>query len=115
MIVGHRTGPVATYPARVGDVGHIFEDDLVVDGASPDLAGATVRFKAESGSAVIIDGLAAVVSASGPATVRYVCGADDLAVAGRLRGAWVVTYAGGGVQSFPSYGWIEVLVSEQIG
>lgn len=50
-----------------------------------------------------------------PATVSYTFVAGNLATPGRYRAEWEVTFAAGGVQTFPSDDWHEIVVLKDLG
>lgn len=87
--------------------------DYLLDPATVDLTGATVRFSMRnSAGTLVLDR----VTASAPVLtvapkVRYAWSGADTAVAGFYRAEFEVTYAGGAIETFPNFGAIGVLIS----
>lgn len=85
--------------------------------ADIDLTGATVRFsmRLRSTGAILVNRAAAViVTATGTPTVAYDWQAANTATAGLCDAEFEVTYAGGAIETFPNFGFIAVVVTEDI-
>lgn len=83
---------------------------------STDLTGATVRFSMRplNGVAVIDRAAAAIVTPTGTPSVRYDWQPGDTATAGAFEAEFEVTYADGGVQTFPNVGFIPVRIGADV-
>jgi hypothetical protein len=100
-----------TIHVKRGDAGSVLEQRLL-RGTSPiDLSGASVRFvmSREPGQSPKVDAAAEVID-PGAGLVRYRWQAEDLDEPGRYLGEWEVTFVGGGVETYPSRGWLRIVV-----
>lgn len=86
------------------------------DGTTANLVGATVRFvlRAQTATAPSINALAVITNVTAPASVSYTFTAADTAVAGRYMGEWHVTFADASTLTFPTDGYLEVVVEEDL-
>ena len=86
------------------------------DGSTVNLDGATVSFKmrTEGGTtAVSLAGTTAIAEAA-KGKVTYTWAAADTATVGEYEGEFEVTYAGGGVQTFPNSKYIQIEITDDI-
>jgi hypothetical protein len=87
----------------------------LLDPATVVLTGATVRFKMRARlRALALDGLAAVVTATGTPTVEYIWQPGDTAAAGLYEAEFQVTYSDGKIETFPNDGFIQVRVNQDV-
>lgn len=83
--------------------------------ASVSLVGASVRFLMRNRAGTkVIDRAATIITATGTPTVEYVWQAGDTAIADLFDAEFRVTYADGSIETFPSAGFIPVLISENV-
>jgi hypothetical protein len=89
-------------------------------GAHPNLTGAVIRFhmRRQGGSLVKVDALAEVVDAVN-GIVQYPVGGSawpsaDVDTAGIYEAEWQVSYSGNQPQTFPSDGYIIILITDDI-
>ena len=104
---------MSVYRIKRGDFGFPITATLADENAL-DLTGASVRFKMKPAPesdvvATPVNGIAVVADAAS-GKVQYVWQSGDTAVAGAYVAEWEVTLQGGGVETFPSEGYIDVLV-----
>ncbi|MGQ0669342.1 MAG: hypothetical protein ACT4PO_06680 [Actinomycetota bacterium] len=84
-------------------------------GAAVDLTGATVKFIMASLAATTPKILAAAtITAATTGKVEYVWIGTDTDTDGRYRGEFEVTWASGKKQTFPSDGYVEIIVTEDL-
>ncbi len=96
------------------DVGVMFTAALRRGSVPVDLTDATVVFvMALPDATPTIEADADVVNAVG-GTVQYVSLPGDLAIAGKYRVEWEVSFLGGHVETFPSGSWDTVIVVEDL-
>lgn len=100
-----------------GDTAIVCSDTLTYsDGTSPNLNGATVKFvmRARGQNAPTTNVAATITNATSPATVSYTLTATDTATAGLYAQKWVVTFASGAVENFPTLGYNTVEIQENL-
>lgn len=86
-------------------------------GAPVNLTGATVRFIMATSAtprAIVVDAVAVLADAAS-GRVDYVWGATDTATAGSYVAEVEVTYASGRVQTFPTSGYFDITINEDLG
>jgi len=85
------------------------------DGSSVNLDGATVAFKMRKvgATASTVDAAATIADAT-KGKVTYTWVAADTATVGEYEGEFQVTYAGGGIQTFPNNKYIEIEITDDI-
>lgn len=85
------------------------------NGATVNLDGATVVFKmrAVGGSVAKIDSSASIAEAT-KGKVTYTFTASDTNTVGEYEGEFEVTFAGGGIQTYPNNKYIEIEVVDDI-
>lgn len=108
---------MADYVVKQGDTAITFPDTLTYsDGSSPNLAGASVKFvmRALTSTDVTTNASATIVNATSPASITYTPTAQDTANAGLFAANWIVTFAGGAVEQFPTIGYLTVEVQENL-
>ena len=93
-------------------------DTLTFGGVALNLSGATVKFLMRSipGASVevtIKDD--AVIEDEAAGTVYYELGSDQTAVAGKYYFEWEVTFGDGSVTTFPSTGYGQLTIVEDLG
>ena len=96
---------MATFYFGQNDTGPALTDTLYdANGNVVDLSGATVHFTMTDRFGVVVINAAAatIVAPTTGGVVSYAWQSADLAVAGTFRAKWVVTFSGGGVESFPN-------------
>lgn len=88
---------------------------LKSNGVAQDLSGATVKFSMEheNGKLKINEAACTIVDAP-TGQVKYQWSGSDTDTPGTYRGEFHVTGLAGGLAIFPSEGYIEVLVGEQV-
>lgn len=86
------------------------------DGSSPNLTGATVNFVMRSlnSSSPVVNAAAVVTNFTSPATVSYTFTATDTANFGDYIGQWSVTFADTSTMVFPTIGYIDITVEENL-
>jgi len=86
------------------------------DASTVNLTGASVKFVMRNPTATgpAVNAAATVTSATAPATVSYTFTATDTALAGSYSGEFVVTYADTSTETFPTDGYLDVLVEEDL-
>lgn len=101
------------FTIKKNDTRPVLEATLTAaDGSAIDLTGATCRFHMATPSAVKIDAVADVHDAAG-GIVRYTWQEGDTDTSGRFQAEIEVTYADGGVETFPNSGnWSIAVVNE---
>ena len=104
------------FAIKQGDVLPVLSDTLTYsDGTAVNLTGASVKFVMRSLIAIgtTTNTSATIVNATA-GTVSYTFTTTDTATAGRYQGTWIVTFAGGQVQQFPTDGYLDIAVEENI-
>jgi len=87
----------------------------VLEPATVDLTGATVRFQMRvRNGPMVLDAAAAIVTATGTPTVQYVWQALDTAAAGLFEAEFRVLYGNGAVETFPNQSFIVIRISEDV-
>jgi hypothetical protein len=86
-------------------------------GSPVNVTGATIVFsmRLKPAGAVKVVTQAAVVVAAGTGRVRYEWTASNTDTANEYEGEFQVTYANGKIQTFPNYGHIPIIVTDDVG
>jgi hypothetical protein len=107
---------LSDFSIKQQDVLPILSDTLTYStGAAVSLTGATVNFVMRSITAASPStNLAATVVTPASGTVSYTFTATDTAVTGRYQGSWVVTFGTGQIQQFPTDGYLDIAVEENL-
>ena len=104
------------FSIKQGDVLPVLSDTLTYsNGTAVNLTGSTVNFVMRSITAPLpsVNAAATIVTpASG--TVSYTFTTTDTAVAGRYQATWIVASPGYQVQQFPTDGYLDIAVQENI-
>lgn len=109
---------------KTGDTAPIVQATLLdADSAPVDIAGATVRFvmaTSPGGGAAVVDAAAvnAQVTTGADGTkgkVTYAWVAEDTATAGSYVAEFEVTFSDGSVQTFPTTGFLDCTISDDLG
>lgn len=81
------------------------------------LTGASVVFNMrKTGQANIVNrGVAAIVAPASAGVVSYAWTAPDTALAGTFIGEFEVTYADGTIETYPNSGYLNVMISDDLG
>ena len=87
---------------------------LDASGAVVNVTGATVVFNMTQGSTVKVSRGAAMVTDGPNGVVSYTPTSTDTATAGEFQGEFEVTYAAGGVQTFPSPHKMRIVITPEI-
>lgn len=107
---------MSDFAIKQGDVLPVLNDTLSYnDGSLANLTGASVKFIMRSITALgpTINTTATIVTpVSG--TVSYTFTPTDTTTAGRYQGAWVVVFANGKQQQFPTIGYLDIAIDENI-
>jgi hypothetical protein len=110
--------PEETFYIKQNDTASFLTRDLKDAFGSPvNVTGATVVFsmREKPAGTVKVDAQAAVVVAAGTGRVRYEWTAANTNTANEYEGEFQVTYADGKIQSFPNYGHIPIIVTDDVG
>lgn len=102
---------------KKGDVRPVLSSTLTyADGTTVNLTGASVRFvmRAQTAIAPTTNAAATIVTPTAPAVVSYAFTLADSAVTGRFMGEWHVTFADTSLMTFPSDGYLEIVVEEDL-
>lgn len=103
---------------KAGDTAPVVRATLLdALGAAVDLTGATVRFVMATSTTprtVKVDAAATVVNAAG-GVVEYAWAALDTNTVGAYVAEFEVTYANTKVQTFPTTGYVDVTISDDLG
>lgn len=107
---------MADFSIVKNDVLPMLSDTLTYsDGTAVNLTGATVKWiMRQLTASAPSTNLAATVVNPAAGMVSYTFTAADTAVAGQFMGKWTVTFSGGQTQSWPTVGYIEVTVEEDL-
>lgn len=85
------------------------------DGNVANLDGATVLFKMrQAGETTVKVNASAAIADATKGKVTYTWSAADTNTVGEFEGEFEVTYAGGGVQTFPNNKYIEIEITDDI-
>ena len=85
------------------------------DGSIVNLDGATVSFKMrQAGQTTAKVNASATVADAAKGKVTYTWSASDTDTVGDFEGEFQVTYAGGGIQTFPNNKYIEIEITDDI-
>ena len=106
----------ADFYIKQGDTLPVLADTLTYsNGTAVSLAGASVNFVMRALSAnTTTTNAAAVVTNSATGQVSYTFTAVDSATAGSYMANWFVTFPGGATMTFPTDGYIEINVEENL-
>lgn len=104
------------FAIKQGDTLPALLDTLTyTDGTAADLTGATVTFVMRSLTAVgPATNAAATILAPTLGTISYTFTAQDTANAGMFMANWVVTFPGGSMGTWPTDGYIEINIEENL-
>jgi YD repeat-containing protein len=107
---------MADYYAKRNDTGPTWTDTIKdVNGNAVNLTGATVKFVMRPQSAVApTTNAAATIVTPASGTVSYTPTAQDTATAGIYMVEWHITAAGGGLTTYPTDGYLEASIEEDI-
>ena len=101
---------------KQGDTLPVLTDTLTYsNGTAVNLSGCTVQFIMRSITAILptVNTAATIVNAAA-GSVSYTFSSTDTATASRFQGTWSVTNATGQVQQWPSDGYLDIAVEENI-
>lgn len=105
---------MSVYTIKSGDFGFLIRAELSDEAGIPNLAGATVRFKMrpapESDSPADPINIVADIVDSAKGIVSYLWQDGDTDIPGVYRSEWEVTFADGGVETFPSDDYNSVVI-----
>ena len=82
--------------------------------ATIDIDGSAVQFQMRSRSGALVVDAPAVIVAGLPPVVQYTWTAPDTAIAGLYDAEFRITYADGGVETFPNTSFIPIRVMEDV-
>lgn len=105
-----------TFYIKQNDTRPILSATLInSDGSVPTLSGAAVSFKMrKSGASSTTVNDSAAISNATTGEVSYTWSGSDTATVGSYEGEFQVTFAAGGVQTFPNSNYIEIEVVDDI-
>lgn len=83
------------------------------DSSAPILAGATLRFFMRGGNPPMLKVSATATIVSGVFTYAPI--AADVDTVGGFIAEWEVTYAGGGIETWPTIGYLSVSIQPDLG
>ena len=107
---------VADFFIKQGDTLPVLTDTLTYsNGTAVNLAGASVTFvmRAMTANATTTNATATVTNAATGA-ISYTFTATDTATAGMYMANWLVTFGGGALMTFPTDGYIEINVEQNL-
>ena len=107
---------MADFSIKSGDVLPILSDTLTYsNGTAVNLTGASVKFVTRAITAMgpTTNATATIVTPAA-GTVSYTFTAADTAVAGHYQATWIVTFSGGQIQQFPTDGYLDINIEENI-
>ena len=99
---------------KEGDTARTLTDTLLLDGSAIDLTGATVVLVWRLPNGVVNRRSATIVDEEA-GRVSYAPTIEDVGTAGRHALEWEITFAGGGVLTVPSSGYIQLVVARDLG
>ena len=107
---------MADFSAKAGDTAIVWNDTLTYSDNTPvNLTGATVNLVVRTfDSATPLFNSAASIVTPLAGTVSYSPTAVNTAVAGNYMGNWIVTFSGGAVQTFPTVGYLEIVIEQSL-
>ena len=108
---------MADFTAKQGDAGALTWNDTLTysNGTAVNLSGATVTLAVRTfDSATVLFNSAATVVSAPAGTVSYTPTAVNTALPGNYVGSWIVTFGGGIVQTFPTVGYLEIVVEPSV-
>ena len=115
-----READIATYTVKRGDTAPVVADTLLdSSGNAVNLTGSTVKFHMSTWDlqTVVINGNATGPNGGSPdntGQVQYQWQSADTTTAGVYRGEWQVTFAGGGVETWPDAGYAVVSIPSDL-
>lgn len=94
---------MSTFQVRSGDLVTVGPSLLTNrDGTGADITGGSVRLQWSDWDGNLVGDVVATIVAPTPASVSYTLLAADTVRTGIFRARWKVTYAGGGIETFPT-------------
>jgi hypothetical protein len=105
------------YIIKQGDTNPTFSDTLTYsDGTAVDLTSASVKFvmRGQPATVATTNATATIGSPATSGKVSYQPVATDTATPGRYMGNWVVTFTGGSIMTFPTDGYLSIIVEENL-
>lgn len=108
---------MSTFKIKRNDTRRALEVTLLDSAGSPvSLAGASVRFhmRERAGATLKVDADATIVEALA-GTCKYTWNPSDTDTEGKFQAEFEVTYADGGIETFPSDDYITVSIGEDLG
>lgn len=107
---------MADYSCKQGDVLPLLTDTLTYsDGTAVNLSGASVQFVMRAPTAAsVTTQAAATITNAGAGGVSYTFTATDTATAGAYLGNWAVTFATGQLMTFPTVGYLDIVIEENL-
>lgn len=108
---------VADWTAKAGDTGPAFTQQLnYSDGSIVDLTGASVRLAMRPAAATTAKTITGTTTSATPASgvVTYTPTVADTSTPGTFMGNWIVTFAGGQVRSWPTEGYLTLVIEESL-
>lgn len=82
-----------------------------------DLTGASIVFNMTRsiGTPIVNRGAAEIVDDATDGIVSYQWAEGDTSQTGQFRGEFEITYADGSIETFPNYGYIQILITSDLG
>lgn len=108
---------MSTFTIKKNDTSPDLQATLTdADGAAVNLTGATVRFhmRLPGASSAKVDAAGSIVGTATDGVAKYSWSAGDTDTAGVYEAEFEITYSGGGIETFPSGGYILVNVLEDL-
>ena len=107
---------MADFTAKQLDSALVWNDTLTYSNNTPvNLTGATVNLVVRTfDSPAPLFNSAATVVTPAAGTVSYSPTAANTAIAGNYMGNWIVTFSGGSVETFPTVGYLEIVIEQNL-
>lgn len=105
---------MSTVYVKQHDTKAIFTDTLMVNDLPVNLTGTTIRFLMRKPVGALVDGVATITNPVA-GTVAYQPVAADVAIVGKYRQEWEVTFGDGKVLTFPNDTYNFVLIERDVG